>query len=125
MMICTLADRMAPTRFSTAMFLRMPTPSPLADEWRNEVRLALEQRPPELIVLQRDTPDQEIGRRAWGVADHEPLRPLLTALEQRYRHERDIGRFALFRLASAGTKGSSGPPGRVTASPRAPARSAI
>jgi hypothetical protein len=125
MMICTLADRMAPTRFSTAMFLRMPTPSPLANAWRDEVRLTLEQRPPELIILQRDTPDQEIDWRAWHVGDYEPLRPLLTALEQRFRHERSIGRFELFRLTSAATKGSAGPPGPVTASPRAAAPASL
>src|SRR5437773_1899313 len=105
LMICTLADRMVPTRFSTAMLLRMPTPSPLADEWREEVRLALERHPPELIILERDTVGQQINWRAWHVGDHEPLKPLLTALEQRYDHEIDVGRFALFRLALAGTRG--------------------
>jgi hypothetical protein len=99
LMICILADRTMPTRFSTAMFLRSPKPSPLADAWREEVRFTLERHPPELIVLERGTEGRKADWEAGDVADHEPLKPLLKALEQRYHHEVDIGRFVLFRLA--------------------------
>jgi hypothetical protein len=105
LMICILADRTMPTRFSTPMLLRWAKPSPLAAAWKEEVRLTLEQRPPELIIIERDTDTSPADSGIRDVADHEPLTPLLMALRRRYSHEADIGRFVLFRLAPGGAVG--------------------
>ena len=106
LMICTMADRLMPTRFTSCFFLRASKPSPLASAWKDEMRRAMERHPPELIVLERAPGSPQTYLEIGNVAEFEPLMPVLDAFKTRYHHETDIGRFALFRLGTEKVSGT-------------------